>query len=288
MEPGKYPGLTSGEYDQIPAVRSSHIKILKHGTPAHLKQEMDEGRGDTAAQSKGTAAHHSILEPEEFGKRVILSKYAEFRSNEAKAWRDAQKDKGLIVLKKPDYDGALTLSRAVYRHEHAAKLLRADGQNELSIVWDDQGTGVRCKARLDMVRVVEHTVVSTGEVTPIMAIPDLKTTAFVCDDDRLARMAGDFDWPIQEAFYRRGLVALYGDQPRLAPFIVVENKPPHCVRVAYMDSDDVQKADAFITAKLRVIAECQATRKWPAWQDPDGVTVVTLKPWAWANAGLEE
>ena len=148
MKPGVYYGLTDGQYDQIPALRSSTLKLLSTHTPAHVKWELDHPSDETDAQTLGSAAHIAVLEPDRFEELVALSPYNEFKSNIAKAWKKEREAEGMYVLKEPAYKATRAMVDGVRRNPLARELLGGKGQNEVSIVWDDI-LGMRCKARLD-------------------------------------------------------------------------------------------------------------------------------------------
>src|SRR5690606_18888594 len=69
----------------------------------------------------------------------------------AKEFTADARAEGLIVLKQDEVDEVDAMAEAVLTHEDAGPLLTG-ASPEVSILWDDDATGTRCRGRIDYMR----------------------------------------------------------------------------------------------------------------------------------------
>jgi len=271
MKPGFYQGLSAADYDRIPALRSSTLKLLGTHTPAHVKYNMEHGGASSAAMQLGTAAHLAILEPDKFDTEVILSPFAEYRSAEAKAWVAKTEADGHIPLKKAAHQSVLSMRDGVYAHPLCKSLLQGEGQNEITLVWDENG--LLCKCRFDRVTswddevtMIDVKTVGGGPGGP----PNLRP-------DRLRRAGETYGWHIQQAYYSRGMDALFGAQHRRFVFVCVEKDMPHFTAPLMWDYDSIERSKVRVGQLMAQYRHCLDNDNWPAYE---GVAEMELSKWA--------
>ena len=276
-EPGTYPNVPVEEYFAWDAASNSGLgRMLK--SPAHYRAYVEEEWADTPAQIVGRAAHMAILEPDLFWKTFAkepecdFEKYANPRAT--KAYKEEVafiEDRGLTVLRDTDLESIQAMKAATLGHPKLRKVIQATGQAELSIVWDDPDTGVRCKARLDW-----HTPTHAGG-----AILDLKTT-----DDA---SPGSFERAVfRWGYHRQGALYLRGAREVGLPvrhFTIgaVEKSPPHGVILYRLEDDAISLGKKQIDFALFRYAECLRTDDWPCYT----TDVVDIGVPAWADAAVE-
>jgi len=271
MKPGFYQGISAADYDRIPALRSSTLKLLDTHTPAHVKYNLEHGGKSSAAMQLGTAAHLAILEPDQFDEVVKLSPFSEYRSAEAKAWVAKTEADGHIPLKKAAYESIMAMRDGVYANPFCKGLLQGEGQNEITLVWEE--SEILCKCRFD--RVTEW----NGEVTMV----DVKTVgggpggAANLRASRIVRAAETYGWHLQQVWYSRGMDALFGAQHRPFLFVCVEKDMPHFTAPVMWDFQSLERTKVRVGQLLSQYRNCTVSNAWPAYT---GVQEMELSKWA--------
>lgn len=283
-EPGIYPDIPMETYLAWDAASNSQLtRILK--SPAHLLAYRQE-QIDTAALKFGRASHTLLFEPEKFREQFCsepditgpeFASYASPRSTKAYKQQVAVLEAdGLTVLKTEQMEDMEGMRAAILDHPKASTVITATGQAELSVVWDDPETGVRCKSRFDW-----HTPTYAGG-----AIVDLKTTTDA-SPWAFERAVFKFGYHRQGALYLRGARAL--DIP-VAHFAIVaaEKTSPYGVILYRLNEDAVSLGNTQLDFALVRYAECQRTGEYPGYTTD--VVDVGVPPWADAQVerDLEE
>ena len=246
--------MTFSDYCASPGVNWSTLKHM--GTsPAHYKSALETPRKDTPQVLLGRAVHSAVLEPDRMLEEFTVWPGTR-RGKDWEAFKAAHKGRG--ILTKPEYDSCLAVRDAVRSNPEAAALLT--GLSEVSLQWQDERTGVWCKARVD------H-MVSTASDSWLV---DLKTAQSVTPRD-FESAAARFQYYGQLAFYRRGapLKTVY--------IIAVENAPPYDVVVYELDEYALAYGDDEVDRYLDRLVECTSTDTWPG-QYPE-TQVLGLPPW---------
>lgn len=286
LAPGVYGDISAAQYFALPYASNSRLSLLKR-SPAHLKADIDNPATTTDAQKLGTAAHHAILEPGVFEQRYTLggSCSAELKSGARKGepcgttgsvrvggdWfcgkhkPDAEPDR-VDVLTYEQYRACIGMRDAMQAHPRIRRLLDAEGRNELTVVWDDAETGVRCKARIDRL------VTDFGGV-----VLDVKTTQDARPDE--------FEWSAfrwgyfrQLGFYQDGLTA-HGFQMKHLVIAAVEKAAPWAVMGFRLSDAAADAGREELRILLRRYAECVEKNEWPAY--PTDIRELSLPSWAW-------
>ena len=139
------------EYHDHPAASNSKLGLLALSA-AHMKAKVWK---DTPAKREGTAYHKVILEPIEFFKTYRVAPKIDRRSNDGKAeyaYLMAEvEEKGQILIFQDFMDRMKAMKKVMQAHTTASGLLTG-GKNEVSIFWQDQETGLECKARVDCIK----------------------------------------------------------------------------------------------------------------------------------------
>lgn len=264
---GLHKGVPYETYDRWDAINHSKLRYFNR-TAAHARAAIVEAPDQTEAQALGWAAHVAILEPERFESEFVAAPKIDKRTTAGKLeWQEFQAEhSGGSILTKEEYDLCIAMTAGVWAHPTAAELLRGPGLNEVSALWEDKGTGLKAKARLD-------------RLTALAGWPcivDVKTTR----NASRASFAKDlhaFHYHQQAAFYLDGLNAL-APHDRKFIFIAVEKEPPYCAAVYEIDEDALQIGRDDVAKHLDQYAECLRTNRWPGYAD--GMDYVSLPPWA--------
>jgi len=230
-------------------------------SPAHYLAWVTDPEADappTPAMKFGTAFHCAVLEPERFAREyVVLPDFGPLQSSTNRAKRDAWiAERGHPeCLSQSDYDTVRWMRDSVLSHPVAAPLFNGEGESELTLSWQDEETGLPCKARVD--RALRHKRVAA----------DLKS----CIDGSLepfARAAHNYGMHRQHAFYATGFAAL-GEPLDFFGFVPVEKVRPYACAVYQLTREDVEKGARLIRRDLRRLADAVSTGEFPAYPMAD-------------------
>lgn len=208
--------LPFDQYLALPAVSKSYLWNLTK-CPAAAQVETP----DKPEYAIGRASHCYILEGTEvFDAHFAVAPKVDRRTKDGKAeWErflELAGDKETISF--DDYDAIIGMSESVHSHPMAGHILAAGGWPEVSAVWHDEETGMRCKARADL-------------LTPQGVIIDLKT----CRDAGYGfqRDVASFGYHVQAASY----LSAFAAKADSFVFIAVEKAPPYRCECYVLDDE---------------------------------------------------
>jgi hypothetical protein len=259
--PGIFVGMGMDRYHgqpcDGPSVSSSGLRTIWAESPAHFwsKSSLNPKRkpqADSPAFAVGRLAHKLLLEgreglAEEFAVRPNC--WSDWRTKEAKVWRDEQTLAGRTVITEDDLEVVTGMAESLARHP-LVKAGILDGKVERSLIWKDAETGIWIKSRPDVI----------PNASAVMA--DLKTTTSVTDD-ALAKSLASFGYQIQGAVIGMAAEALLGVEMEAFALVWVEKADPFCVRVTQVTPDDIERGRRQVRAALRTMARCLDTGVWP-------------------------
>lgn len=253
-EPGLHYGVPDEEYRQIPGLSSTGIKeMLK--SPAHYQWARTHRR-ERIAFDVGHAAHAKILgvglEAIPYPDEHLTPSGNVSEKAATKQWAADQRAQGLVPIAPDQLAAVDAMAEAVARHPLAGKLIGSGaGKPEVSLVWDDPDTGVRCKGRIDYLH--------DGPVAV-----DLKT-ARSADPRRFGSPAASYGYGEQAIHYLNGLTATRGDTGARFYQVLVETDAPHFVSVVELDETFRMLAAERVRRAIDTYAECRRTGEWPAY-----------------------
>jgi exodeoxyribonuclease VIII len=206
----------------------------------------------STAMDLGTVAHAAILEPHVIDGvclEIPASALNKDGHRKGQAWsefRDANASR--ILLNADEMTKVRGMFDACYRHPVARRLLLADGPTEQSIFWTCNLSGVQRRCRPDKI------VDGWGWV-------NVKTTTAGVDAESFRRTVRNFRYDVGQEFYRDAGERLYGERP-LHVFLVVEQEPPHLVRVYDLGEIWVSTARNLLELGLLDFAERMESGDW--------------------------
>lgn len=277
-KPGVYENIDFAEYASWTALNHS---TLKNGlrSMAHLKSYQENPPRPTAAMALGTLVHSAALEPLEMLTRFVVmpafeneirrpdgTEYANVKAT--KAYKNMVADfkeehPGKQIVTGEEFEVIKGVVASLQSHEVCRDWLFSGGSTELSIVWDDEETGIRCKGRID--KLIRGVLV------------DIKTTADAARfESQLAKLA----YHQQVAFYLDGLQRATGEVPK-AGIVAIEPSAPFGVRAALVSDDAISWGRESYRRLIRQYATCVASNEWPGYESPD---YWHLPSWATADA----
>jgi len=260
---------------------NSALKIIDERTPAHYRHWVEEQNKPKTAEQEfkeqqhfriGRIVHSAILEPDSFDDDYLLMPdFGPMQSSKNRETRDAwlaTLPPGTSIVKQEERDLALAMREAVLRHK-TARLVIEGGKPEVTLRWQDERTGLRCKARADW---------WNAELSFAM---DLKTTTDASPAE-FGRSIAKYGYHRQHAFYSDGFRTL-GAPIRHYLLLAVERDPPHAVGLYHIDAAAEERGFVIAHRAMDKMAACLKAGKWPAYSD--NIEALTLPGWAYSDRG---
>jgi len=254
------------------AVSGSDLVAFETECPAHAyafwRGNPDREISDaTPAMAFGSAAHAYILE----GAEAFHARYAvkpdglSLATREGKQWKESLGGREIVSF--TDHMRIVAMYGALMSNPAAAKLLRAGGVAEATMIATDPETGLRLLTRPDLF------------IGKLGLSVNLKTT-MAPNPEAWRRTCANLRYDLSDALFRRVARLLQIENASHA-FLVVGSKPPHLNYVAALSAEAAHAADQQLDQILRRFAACIDSGKWPGYAD--GVVEIGLPTWAAAK-----
>ena len=271
--PGIYHDVPFADYCNWNAVNNSSLaSALK--SDKHYRHAQDNPRSDTDAFRFGRMAHEGRLEPAAVLDRFVvmpdLSQDIEVNGKPAKnpkatkeykdrcaKWEADNSDKQ--VMTSEEFDRMKGVLGALWAKPVCRQWFTSEGPAEVSIVWDDERTSLRCKARID--KVVHNNLLA-----------DMKTSR---DAQAADQAIWNYGYDRQAAFYLDGWRAVTGHFAQFA-FAFVESDAPHGVRAAPASAGVIVSGREKYQRALRTVANATSGQALEGYDQPNEFE---LPPW---------
>lgn len=264
-----------------PSVSSSGLRTIWSASPAHyyLTSSLNPNREDPGERphfSLGRAAHHLLF----LGRKGFDAEYvtrpeqwSDWRTKEAKLWREAAIADGKTVLTDADLEAITGMARSLGAHP-LVKAGILDGAVERSLIFRDPDTGIWLKSRPDVIPN------DSGDFA------DLKTTTSVATE-ALRRTIADYHYAMQGALVGMASEAVLQRPMQSFTLVFVEKAPPYCCRVVTLRPSDLERGERQVRAAAVMFAQCCARDEWPG---PGGTQqdAEYLSPAEWSVKQVDE
>jgi len=269
---GIFSKLSRLEYEKIDAINFSSLKHFDD-TPEDAKINILHPKPPTRSMEFGNGIHLSILEPERLEHEYVKAPHVDRRTKEGKAeWAKFEvENEGKSYLTEIEWQNCIDIVKKTQSHETARQIISGKGANELTVVWQDEETGVMCKGRVD-------------RFTQFMGwsvIVDIKSTKSV-KQSVFASQCAKMQYHVQAAMYFDGLNTVSkSEHERRYLFWTIQNSPPFHMRFFELDDDAMIEGRNKYKHFLRLYKECKKTNIWPGY--PTGIEPLSLPSWAVNN-----
>lgn len=261
--------MTEAEYRALDAVNWSTLKHLRE-SPLAYQYRLATEQPDTTAFALGRATHCLVFEPDEFESRFVIWTGGRRVGQE---WRDFQEQhEGATILKDDEADACAAMAEAVRRHPLVQPYLDG-GAFEQSLLWTDESTGLRCKARPDWLLPERRILL------------DLKTCRSIAGH-RFGAEAARYGYHMQLAHYRAGVEYALGWTPVRVLLVAVEKEPPHDVGVFELDEETLYAGACDVADLLQRLQACRDADAWPGRYAEEQALV--MPAWVMADDNDEE
>lgn len=291
--PGLYPELSSSYFTEnltpTPYLSQSGIKTLLSETPFDYRNPSKRKSED---MNFGSIVHALALGK---GSKFIVAPYDDYRTKDARAWKEEQQHMGLIPIKADKYADAEKIALVIQEKIRVA-LDGADYETEVPFFWqeneyvgtdrvvyDPTGPGyvggvtlmgsTWCGGMLD-VWCDERSIALDPKITSAVPSP--------------MRAMVNFGWDLQAAWYRRGLESIFPDRAGRIRFanILVKPMEPFTSRLISINEAWRHGAERECLRALRIFQECTRTGVWPGY--PDTVEEMDAPSWLLAQRMMED
>lgn len=235
-------------------------KLLPPGCPAQFKHELDHGQQPRRHLELGTAVHTLALGS---GPHIVRIDADNYQTKHAQQQRDQARANGHTPLLPHELQQAQDMATELLAHPQAGQLIApGSGEAEQTLIWQDNETGIWCRARLDWL--ADHHIV------------DLKTTVDA-SPEAIQKAIWTYRYHQQRGWYVDGHRAVLGGEPEFH-FIFQAKTPPYLITVVELDDLTAHIGDARNHRARHIYADCQRTGHWPG--HGDHTHLLGLPVWA--------
>ena len=248
-----------------PSLSASLAHLMVSASPLHAwtasrKMNPAYESVDTPAFNVGRAFHSLILdERPRVRVREEYGDWPDWRSKEAREWRDSMREAGEIVLTKAEADALHPMRvNALKTLKSSLDIQPEKLPTEVSLVWESGG--VTNRARVDAIDTEKRIAV------------DLKTTAGLADPQRWVAASMDHGLDLRAAHYLDGLNWCWPrplDSDSVPEwryiFLVVEKSAPHACSLVELDERTLAMGQSKLERARDAWSCCLADDDWPAW-----------------------
>jgi PDDEXK-like domain of unknown function (DUF3799) len=254
-----------------PSLSSSIANVLESASPLHAWSQHPRlggmARSPTKPLENGSLIHELLLGA---GKGIRVIDAADYRTNAAKAERDAARAAGKVPVLADDYEVARRTADTL-RERFADAGIVLSGESETVALWTEtasNGARVQCRGMMD------HLTLPTAY--------DLKS-ARSAHPAACRKHVESYGYALQRAAY---VSAIERIQPALAGrvdfvFVFFELEPPYAVTPARLSGEFRELGERAWRRAVDRWEECLRTNKWPGYAD--GVIDLEPSPWALAK-----
>ena len=226
-------------------------------------------KAQTEAMKGGSLLDCLLTTPHEFDERYAVSIYDEFRTKEAKSWRDEMEASGKTVVKIDQLDAANAQLKAIINKPEALALI--NGAQFQVAFRHDTAYPFATKGLIDILPDDNETIVDLKRCEP-GALESKRS---------LARYIFDWGHHIQAGAYCEGMAIASGIERTQFKFIFVTSKPPFRVAVVSLPFPAISYGADLYRNGAKRFAECLTENKWPSiW---DGEVEIDLPEYAYSE-----
>jgi exodeoxyribonuclease VIII len=278
-EPGLYDRIPFEDYSRWDAVNHSRLRHFDK-TPQHARHAMLHPKDSSEYQELGHAIHAALLEPQRFDDSYVVAPDVDRRRKEGKRiWKEFIEKHGdgtgpgdAERIEDKEMNAIRGIQANALKHATIKEALYGPGVSELSIVWIDRDTGLKCKARLDRLAAI-------GDWPFLL---DIKSTHKPATLYNWQTAVNQYKLHQQAAHYLNGIETLrplQGGLQRKFAWIVCETVGPFAVRIFQAEDAALDIGRDEVARNLARYKECVESDRWPGWSE--GMELAGLPAWAY-------
>jgi hypothetical protein len=266
MKPGIYRDYDVAKYHAdpcpTPSLNQSLAKVLNEQSPMHVKylhprltppETDDEVEKYVKVKAIGDAAHALMIGR---GRDLAIGNgFADWRSKEAKAFRDEAEKAGKTAIIGKHYTQAVDVVNAALGQldAHTESDCFTSGAGEVALFWKEGNLWFRCL--VDWLH------------DNMQDVDDYKTSGMSVAEHVLGLRAVDQGWDVQAAMIERGLNNLnpLNAGTRRIRFVTQEQNPPHALNVMVMTEHWLTMGRKKLQHAIDIWSACMSRNQWPGY-----------------------
>ena len=245
--------MSNRDYHTVDGLSKSKMDKLLI-SPEHYKASLCEPEKQTEALIFGSLFHTIVLEPNKIKTEYAIEPIVNKRTNDGKdiLRQFYEENASKTIITQEQLDLAIKLKDKIMQHSIAKKLLKTQGDTEISLFWNDTESGILLKARPD--KLVNDIII------------DIKTTNNA-NPNEFYKNAYKYGYHRQAYHFMKGFENCYGKKASGFIFIAIEKDPPYAVCV-YKASDDFIKIGGIETKYcIEKYSECEKNNIWQGYEE---------------------
>jgi exodeoxyribonuclease VIII len=280
--PAVLPDLSAAEYHRHPAVSKHGLDDFRKAPALYDYNRKNPQEAKSPALLFGSLYHTVILEPDLIGRLYAVvpsdapkkpsrtqreAKKPSQETLDAIAWWDDfnLRTEGRTIVDVQDIMRCQKMRAAMMKNLACRNAIEEHRlYTEASLFWEDQRTGVKCRARPDIIR-------ADGLIIDPKTCADASEEAF-------QRAAFNYGYYRQAAMYLDGWEVVAQDKPKGFIFLAQESEPPYLCRAYVASPAMIDHGRMQLAEDLDRFAKCERLGVWPGLGD----TPAELNLPAWA------
>lgn len=264
------------QYHANPAIGRSMLWDYRNRKSMFRKKYIDKSipkKEPSKEMRLGSVVHALLLEPHTFDihfvrvpEEYVTESGSLSTGKKAKEWAAIQQQLGKVPYTGEEYEKAEIMVASLT--EHVSQWLKFSRENERSIYWTDDVSGLECKCRPDWLMLAKDVAI----------VPDIKTTQSI-DPHSFRSSVEDYGYHLQESHYSAGIKAAYGVEDVTFMFAVVESNEPFEACIHRIDPERAQRANE---QRMRLLCELRESLDKDLWRHDwqVGVNMITPRDYA--------
>lgn len=236
--------MKEADYHKRPEWSYSNMKLI---IDSGIDYAVAAKRGDlpgpaSKAIDLGELAHMFVLGGD--AEVFVVTPYSDFRTKEAREWKNEQLDLGKTIVTKDQYDAIASIVDNIEKHPMSQKYLKAENVRHELEMYANTAEGVKLRGKADALKVEDG----------ILTITDIKTTAQF-DEWKYKAMRRHYD--LQAATYSLIGSASHGIDIGATKFYfcVVETVPPYRVQYHFAGLNFIESGEDKLSKCIKAIKE---------------------------------
>lgn len=268
---GKHESMASEEYHRLPGISRSHLIPFKKSPYKYKCQRMlEREKKPTRDMILGSAFHTLVLEEHLFNDEYVVEPMAVKLKDVGRKIYDEYKDicdeiskTHKTVLTREEFDTLINMVICLEKHEEAYSMIKGIAEKPLiesSYFWQDEETGLLCKARPD--------ILFSNMIVDLKTSRDASTRQYQKD-------MCDGMYHVQAAMIREAVKQCGGQDIIHAFNICVEKTYPYEVAIKIISENALAAGHREFKQLLKQMKECIDNDKWPSYL----IETVELPSW---------
>jgi exodeoxyribonuclease VIII len=237
--------IANDDYHAHKAISSSNCKDLLKSPWLYWYKKRNPSQ-QTAPMALGSMIHHLILEPETFDAHYMVAEIPKRTTKAGKAEYQEllEQANGRKLVALDNFLNAQEMRHNLGKNPVVCSLL-SSGAAEQATFWQDEHTGVECKAKADFLNLEKGLII------------DLKTTSDLASELCFKWTLNKYQYHLSAAFYQQGFKQALGKKCDFF-FIVIETFKPHNYAIYKIGDDLLERGNHLCREALRVYKHAES------------------------------